>query len=76
MEMQSLKSSPTRAPKSDEHEHTRSLHADSPLKGEMKHVCRLGGENDVEGMVELFRSHNYGLQKVEWLRWASVEIFR
>jgi hypothetical protein len=65
--------SSTYFPASDECGHGEGARAGSPLKGEMKHVCRLGGESDVEGMVELFRSHNYGLQKVEWLRWKYFD---
>ncbi|RJP16109.1 MAG: hypothetical protein C4520_19025 [Candidatus Abyssobacteria bacterium SURF_5] len=32
-------------------------------------ICRLGDEGDLEGITELFKSHEYGPKDVEWLRW-------
>jgi hypothetical protein len=43
------------------------------IKNDKKFTTRLADRNDLEAMAELFGSHNYGPQKVEWLRWKYFD---
>ncbi len=48
---------------------------DAMVKGKEKaqYLCREADESDLEGIAELFRSHDYGIKDPEWLRWKYFQ---
>lgn len=69
--------SPAAVPFSVAREKSKYSKAEHPpskkIKDEKKFTTRFAGRDDLEAMAELFSSHNYGPQKVEWLRWKYFD---